>query len=448
MPRELPRDQQQKLTESAIFIGHLGSGRKADIERYKIDFRFPMGGLCEILRSDGAQCLQRVLPDCLRGDVIYLDGHSDVELARCLRYGCNITGSPIRKGLMRHVYTQNITSTLRFPGVQLQTLIDQYRNSTTYHAYPRRFEYPFAVLHPVKNHTILKWLYDSLNGLTPSAIWPILSCSHSPNMVAWMTACCNQDTYTRSLVNRPMRCAQDRCSTHPPECESAASGIELLHNTNAYMVSLTPSSAHALASSVSRLMGVNVQVQRAITGSHFFENGLQEHTAGELGVKMSVLRLVRQHIRERPLADLLLFEDDVLTHEHFPDHWEQIQRSPRCADFIHSGGVLLLGASEWTHKWEVPEDVCYNALQRTCGMFATLFSHHTLPYLERWIVSSSRPLDHVYEYLQQVGFPVRVAYPNLFIANVTKDSTIKKRYGDSHTQERIQQMRWSYQQYH
>ena len=145
-----------------------------------------------------------------------------------------------------------------------------------------------------------------------------------------------------------------------------------------------------------------------------------------------------------------ILEDDVLLHVNFTSLWNTIQSTPRCSSFLQSrgGGVLLLGASEWTRDaWDVlkrspHEKICYNAFQRSSGTFAYIVSRPVLPFIKRWIMSSSRPLDHMYEYLMQQGIPVRVANPNLMIADIEKTSDVDSKRTLLTYQQRYYRMRW------
>lgn len=81
-----------------------------------------------------------------------------------------------------------------------------------------------------------------------------------------------------------------------------------------------------------------------------------------------------------------------------------------------SGGVLLLGATEWyfdawnwiqdeldTKVYNATEARCYNANLRTRGAFATIYHHDTYTVILEWIgvqlSSRLEPYDHVYQHL-------------------------------------------------
>ncbi|GAQ81935.1 hypothetical protein KFL_000950110 [Klebsormidium nitens] len=142
---------------------------------------------------------------------------------------------------------------------------------------------------------------------------------------------------------------------------------------------------------------------------------------------------------------VLVLEDDALLHKQFGDKLKELlSTSARCSNYLRgnsSGGVLLLGATEWsldawnwirdevdTRVYDASAARCYNANLHTCGTFATMYHRDTYESILRWISvqlsSRKEPYDHVYQHLAANGTIVRVAYPYLAVADVGHASAV------------------------
>ena len=170
--------------------------------------------------------------------------------------------------------------------------------------------------------------------------------------------------------------------------------------------------------------------------------GIDSLLPGELGHRETFRRAVIEAI-DTNASSLLFFEEDVVPRVDFSERWDILRASPRCFGFLHHpGGVLLLGASEWSLPWakeELEQPLCYNTLHRTSGTFAIILSWHVLPLVLMWLGHSNRPSDHVYEYLTMKGYPVRVAHPYLFVhksAAANGTSTINTHRVHTHRKDR------------
>lgn len=148
---------------------------------------------------------------------------------------------------------------------------------------------------------------------------------------------------------------------------------------------------------------------------------------------------------------LLWLDDDILFHKTFPRMWKTVQTDRYCTGFWNDpGGILLLGASEWTNKqvWThilSNRGICYDAFAHTLGSFAFLASKRVLPWIHRWLGLTNVPFDYIYTFVQQKGFPVRVVYPNIVIPDTFHASSISnaRETGIS----RAKRMRWNLSEY-
>jgi len=145
------------------------------------------------------------------------------------------------------------------------------------------------------------------------------------------------------------------------------------------------------------------------------------------GLRIAVMEAITANA-----SALLFVEDDAIPRIDFAVRWTDLLASQRCFGFLRQpGGILLLGASEWSNQFpnelfydELRKPICYNALSNTCGTFTMLLSRHVLPAVLDWLANSNQPIDHVFQYIIMRGFPVRVAHPYLFVADLNKTSAV------------------------
>ncbi len=302
-----------------------------------------------------------------------------------------------------------------------------------------------AVFYPISSPVLYNYMSDILARRTPIWNWrySLLSCSHSPPLNNLLTSCC-EPHWKRKLPNRQPRCLQDDCSQIKPECPSPPG--RLLEDYGGRMASLTHSlSVQKLMATLKKLLKLSEMRVQAYSGRKIVgEVGIDRLTPGEIGYRLSFYAAVVDALRKN--ASFFWFDDDLLLHKNFGKEWVDIQRARECTGFLENpGGILLLGASEWSSPkvWThiSSKRRCYNAFSRTFGSFAIFVSHQVLPWIHRWLVLSSRPFDHIYTFLQQKGFVVRVAYPNLIIMNTSHVSTTDD--ARKIAPNRTERMRWN-----
>lgn len=206
-------------------------------------------------------------------------------------------------------------------------------------------------------------------------------------------------------------------------------------------------SARFIREEASRLLGVPVTLTHAVDGESVMPAMIQEMHPGEYGLKQSYLNAISS--AERSGASLAaIFDDDVGFHYDAKYMLKALKLS-ECWDFLaHPGGVLLLGASDWTqYRGNPPNGTCYSVYRTTMGSFAQIISTSLIPMIKMWLLASNRPIDHMYEYLMLRGYPVRVAYPNIVIANIRKKSTVNPKRPKPSFVDHIRRVRWEYDKY-
>ena len=431
-----------------VYTGLLGRGRPR--ERSFIPSAYAQGGACEIMNREALETVRGDLGKasrCHKRKCVTPQCHSDVELAQLLlKRGVLFTKTPALSFRMFYATTQ-LSST-----VPIRVDLDNITRDHFPIAYysPRgRVTFRWNIMHPVKSARHWNAMTDLWEGRTPP-ISPgigLCNCTHVPRFILWSTACCNQGIFSVSLPNLPMKCHEDHCSRRIIQCPSTRTPDDLWKRTRTHyaMISVASDDAELLRRRLSAVFSTPVHLFRGSVGKTLFAEGIQSLTSGELGYRETMRRLVSRAIEQK--KHLVSFDDDVLMHKNVRRMISDISRVDECTGYLDDpGGVLLLGASEWSKGYRQYVDdsrLCYNAFQRTAGSFAVFASRQVLPFILRWLRASNRPYDHVWEYLQSIGFPVRVANPHLFIANVSKPSTIatRKSAGDP-LEFRRRQMAW------
>lgn len=144
-------------------------------------------------------------------------------------------------------------------------------------------------------------------------------------------------------------------------------------------------------------------------------------TAGEQGLR-ETMRQFYTMAHESNFSQVFSFEDDAIPHVNFSKLIKQLDNRCRRAD------VLLLGASLW-HKNQThwPSGVCFDADNRTFGSHALMVKRQAFTSIISWLETGPQlPFDHIYQYLQDQGKTVRVAFPPfLAIPDVLHVSTIR-----------------------
>ena len=486
------------------YTGRSGRGRARERAAMQINFPYALGGSCEIVSVAALRALSGKLLSCLAWvnatrllSITHWTafGHSDVEFGRCLFQKAAIPFSFLRAErrlfpVLRHRQTPG-----RIPGIDYEGL--------AYLMKTWRTAEPAISVHPIKSVALARYAVDAIQEQrTPIIPWGhtiaiSTTCAHNPAAIKFATACCNDRVRREAGESRALRylpfrtfCLADTCSHIVPECAPQTRAANKKHvnrflrGAHGVIVSLSPlqREVQKKARQLSKLLRVPMRVHAGTHGVSAFKAPIGQLSLGELGLRESFRSAAEQAMRAGATA-LLWIEDDALMHRNLSDRWASLLDCPRCTGFLHSaypGGALLLGASEWSiyhsrvrvaSPWAVEQDPtpwqkewstplptprcgngqsCYNALHKTQGTFACILSQHTLPALLEWLSHSNRPIDHFWEYLVWRGFPVRVAYPNLFIMDVAHSNSVAARPVNSipHAQRvRCRLMHWNTRYY-
>jgi hypothetical protein len=166
---------------------------------------------------------------------------------------------------------------------------------------------------------------------------------------------------------------------------------------------------------------------------------------------------------------LFIADDDVRFHVRFRELYDRLDSY--CFNGLASGyGVLKLSTSIW-HDGHFPrmdmddryiggwhlidyemsrtKSKCYSGHYAAIGSVATVYSRGVVPWILAWLDEEpSLPFDHVFGHLAQLGAPIRVAEPNLCIADLNKVSSVNGGRTDTHAEDGYTKHRWDRSKYH
>jgi len=176
----------------------------------------------------------------------------------------------------------------------------------------------------------------------------------------------------------------------------------------------------------------------------------QNLSAGELGYRLSMQRIMEAFLKDSNALDtLFIADDDVMFHKNFSELYSQLDSY--CFDGVATNGILKLESSIW-HSGTFPtlkgryvggwnlidyeqrqtHSQCYSGHYANVGSVATVYSRKSIQHVLQWLQddrSGSLPFDHVFNYLAKIGIPIRTAEPNLAIAKLDKVSEVSARPG-------------------
>ena len=130
-----------------------------------------------------------------------------------------------------------------------------------------------------------------------------------------------------------------------------------------------------------------------------------------------------------------------MLHKKFSVRLSDAFAYPRCSCHLYADsgctpGILLLGMTMW-HKFNMDlydEEVnrtaspCVNLVYSTFGSFAVAYSSGVMPFIIHWLERENLfPYDWLYTYLAQEGFVVRGLRKPVVIADLSRNSSVKKR---------------------
>jgi hypothetical protein len=189
---------------------------------------------------------------------------------------------------------------------------------------------------------------------------------------------------------------------------------------------------------------------------------------GEIGYRRTMATILRRFQENSTAKTLFIADDDVRFHVRFRELYEGLDSY--CFNGLASGyGVLKLSTSIW-HDGHFPRmhmhdryiggwhlidyemsrtnSKCYSGHYAAVGSVATVYSRGVVPWILAWLNEEpNRPFDHVFGHLAQLGAPIRVAEPNLCIADLNKTSSVHGGRTDTHAEDGYTKHRWDRSKY-
>ncbi|UJR38671.1 hypothetical protein I4U23_031337 [Adineta vaga] len=340
--------------------------------------------------------------------------HSDTELGRCIYHyvqGLACTGT---KSLFERVmYTViNSNKTIRVARNARKQLQIDFPESP-----PTRF-FRAAMVHPLKKERFFYQFHRQMTlGLRPILphIFTSNSCVANPVI--------QQELYPQKKLI--------------PECPSPKIKQSFdLKSLNAFVITLSSHDEH-----MSQLHdafyqhGISVKPFYAETGqSRSIRTNL---TNGARGLRLTMTRFFQMALTKK-FERVLVLEDDAIPHRNFGLYLQNLMHDDRCGGYMpdnESGGVLMLGATIWKSGWFAIDNLtrkeigsCRNVGTKTYGSFAAMYHRTTFEPILTWLDTNiNDPYDFVFAHLARLGYPVRIAIPNLVITDVTHPSLIGER---------------------
>jgi hypothetical protein len=207
-----------------------------------------------------------------------------------------------------------------------------------------------------------------------------------------------------------------RTNLRLPECPYVSAEFPPSFPLQVFVLHRTLTKIHK---AVSTLLQINpVQVDVDIDGS---PNMLQS------------IHSLFQRAKSHRLPLISIMTEDVVLKCKFDEELKSLLGNTRCTGHLFTrnfGGVLSLGAREWTEAdWSLIDvgylaksrSICYNTGKNSLATFAVIFSNSTFDAVLTWLsthVASNVSFSSVLAYLSDLGHVVRTAYPYLAIQNV------------------------------
>jgi hypothetical protein len=404
----------KQLNCSDCYVGYPAWGARREQGRLGIHAPFCYGFGYVISRST----LLQFGPHINNCQMSVVAKHSDTEMGRCIyHYAHNLSCSRPAIPFDVHLYTANekneVVRVKRNRRRQLQIDFPQ--------SPPTRF-FQAVMVHPLKNPQFFYTFHQQV----VLHLRPILS----PVFAAG--SCVANPIIQREIY--PYR-------KYIPECPPLKTNQSIdIKSVNAFVLT-SPGYDQHVPQLIDAFDQHGIRVQRFDTVASF-----TRPTSTKLTVEQWRLRLMMTRFFHAALAmnleRVLVLEDDAIPHRHFGSRLQKLLSDSRCGSYMfheHIGGIIMLGATIWEEGWSTLKRLkvketnsCRNICTKTFGSFAVLYHRTTFKPILSWLnTTTDDPHDFVFAHLGRLGYPVRLAVPNLVIKDVTYRSCIHQPYYDA-----------------
>ncbi|UJR24545.1 hypothetical protein I4U23_005920 [Adineta vaga] len=181
---------------------------------------------------------------------------------------------------------------------------------------------------------------------------------------------------------------------------------------------------------------------------------------GAMGLRLAMTRFFEMALKTQ-FYRVFILESDAIPHRQFASRLHHLLNESRCGGHLQdyqTGGILMLGATVWKQGWKILDKFsakengsCRNIGTKTYGSFAGVFHRNTFEPILHWLnTNKNDPYDFIFTYLARLGYPIRLAIPNLVITDVKHKSLVGKRKKSnyfSNPKTRAQIHRWYLKDY-
>ncbi|CAF1512077.1 unnamed protein product [Rotaria magnacalcarata] len=390
------------------YVGYPATGEP--YERARLGLRAPycLGMGYVIARNT----LRRFAPNinvCRQSTVA---NHSDTELGRCIyRFTSGISCTRVSTALERVMYTTNNQGTIipfrRDSHGRLQIEFPK--------APPTRF-FKAALVHPLKtSHAFYQFHRQVKQQLRPVLPPAFLNGSCVTNPVI------QNETFPQ---NRHVTECRLQVPTQYPNH---------LRSLTAFIITLRGYEKR-LKQTINNFKKHNIHLQRFYGVSNIRSPNTTGMTQGEWNFRLTMTRLI-QKVIDAKLQQVLIVEDDAIPHNRFSQLFKELFDNHRCKECVF-GGILMLGSTTWASGWKtldrynnVEKEVCRNICTENYGSFAVLLNQAVLQPILDWLREKNmpQPYDYVFAHVARLGYPVRLAIPNLIVSDIRHVSLIRPR---------------------
>ncbi len=344
--------------------------------------------------------------------------HSDTEIARCIyTYAHNLscTSAHISWKMARtSVNEKNEKVGLKFNKRQ-QVYIE-------FPQAPPTELFQAAMVHPLKQpHYFYNFHQQVILGLRP-ILSPILakgSCVANPVL--------QKEIHPQSQ--------------YIPECPSSSTNASLDVKSIKTFVLTLPDRKKRVNELINVFHKHDIRVDRFNAAAFSVSLTPTNLTAEQYHLRLTMTQFFHM-ARMANLQQVLVLEDDAIPHLQLRSHLQSLLSESRCGAYMlntNGAGILMLGATIWQDGWQLLNRLgvnetgsCRNICSKTLGSFAVLYHKTTFPTILAWLnTTTNEPYDSVFPHLSRLGYPVRLAVPNLVIRDVTHPSPIDRPYNDT-----------------
>ncbi|CAF3759830.1 unnamed protein product [Rotaria sp. Silwood1] len=390
------------------YVGYPATGEPYEQKRLGLQVPYCLGMGYVIARNTLSQFGSHI-EVCRRSTVA---NHSDTELGRCIyRFTSGLSCTKAQVPMERVMYTTNNQGTvIPFTHDSDGRLLIEFPKAP-----PTRF-FKAALVHPLKTSDAFYQFHHQVK----LQLRPILP-------PAFLNGSCVANPVIQNEIYPQNRSVLE-CRLQIPK-QSAYN----LSSLSAFVITL-PGYEQRLQRTINNFEKHNIHLHAFYGVSNVQAPNITNITKGEWNLRLTMIRLIQTVINAK-LQQILIVEDDAIPHRRFSELFKALVHDHRCRECV-SGGILMLGSTTWSAGWKtldrydnVEKGMCRNICTANYGSFAILLNQAVFQPILAWLKATSmpQPYDYIFTHLAHLGYPVRLALPNLVISDIRHESLIRPR---------------------